>query len=392
MLGWPFARASGDARRRAAVMAMRWATGWCAAMLGVLAHAQPAIHAKPETHEREWQVVAQGLHRPWALAFLPDGRFLVSERAGAMRIVTGDGAIGAPLAGVPDVVASGQGGLLDVVLDEDFAHNHRLYFCFSEAGKGGNSTALAEARLAADDSALQDVRVLFRQSPKVRSNLHFGCRIVLNGEHIFLSTGERYDQKEQAQRLDNHLGKIIRITREGGVPADNPFVNVAGALPEIWSYGHRNVQGLALDGTGQLWAHEHGAQGGDEINRIVAGENYGWPVISYGTDYGGAPIGTGKSAQTGLAQPVYYWNPSIAPSGMAFVAENPYGADWQGNVLIGALKHEYVARIVFDGQKIVREEKMPIGARVRDVRQAPDGYVYAITDARNGKILRLKAD
>lgn len=353
------------------------------------AEESPAIHAQPIETPRQWQTVASGLARPWALAFLPDGRFLVSEREGRLRIVSANGQIAAPLAGVPEVTSGGQGGLLDVALDEHFAANRRLYFCFSESGKGGNSTALAEATLSPDERAIENVRILFSQRPKMRSNLHFGCRIVLDGEHIFLSTGERYKAREQAQALDNHLGKIIRIKRDGSVPADNPFVGRADALPEIWSYGHRNIQGMAIDTRGQLWAHEHGAKGGDEINRIAPGKNYGWPLVSYGTDYDGSPIGTGKSAQSGLEAPLYYWNPSIAPSGMVFMAENPYGADWEGNLIIGALKFQYVARIVLNDGRIVREEKMPIGERVRDVRQAPDGSLYVITDADDGKILKL---
>lgn len=354
--------------------------------------AQEALHARPVEVVREWQTVAKGLNRPWALAFLPDGRFLVSERDGNMRIVGSDGTVGAPLAGVPEAAAGGQGGLLDVVTDEDFADSRLLYFCFSEPGKGGNSTALAQARLTDDEKGLAEVKVLFSQQPKVDSHLHFGCRIVLDGKYIFLSTGDRYERREWAQRLDNHLGKIVRLHRDGSVPADNPFVGTAGALPEIWSYGHRNIQGLARDAQGQLWAHEHGAQGGDEINRIAAGKNYGWPLVSYGTDYGGAPIGTGKAVQEGLQGPVYYWNPSVAPSGMVFLRESPYGADWEGNLLVGALKFEYVARIVMADGRVVREEKMPVGERVRDVRQAPDGTVYAITDARNGRILKLPGD
>lgn len=357
----------------------------------LLARETPAIHANPVDAPRQWQTVARGLARPWALAFLPDGRFLVSEREGRLRIVSADGEIAAPLAGVPKVAGGGQGGLLDVVLDDNFAASRRLYFCFSEPGKGGNSTALAEAILSADERGIEKVEILFSQRPKMRSDLHFGCRIVLDGDHIFLSTGERYKSREKAQALDNHLGKIIRIKRDGSIPPDNPFVGRSDALPEIWSYGHRNIQGMAIDAHGELWAHEHGAQGGDEINRIIAGKNYGWPLVSYGTDYDGSPIGTGKSAQSGLEAPIYYWNPSIAPSGMTFMASNPYGADWEGNLIVGALKFQYVARIVFKEGRIAGEEKMPIGERVRDVRQAPDGSLYAITDAADGKILKLSA-
>lgn len=373
---------------------MRFAVMLCGVLSvqQLFAQEDVAVRASPVEVQREWQVVAEGLDRPWALAFLPDGRFLVTERDGAMRIVGADGAIGAPLAGVPEVAASGQGGLLDVVLDEAFAENRRLYFCFSEPGKGGNSTALAEARLSDDDRRLEGVKVLFSQQPKVRGNLHFGCRILLDGKHIFLSTGDRYEYKEAAQKPDNHLGKIVRIMRDGSVPPDNPFVGQPGALPEIWTIGHRNVQGLARDAQGRLWANEHGAQGGDEVNIIEAGRNYGWPVITYGVDYGGGAIGSGKSAMAGMEQPQYYWNPSVAPSGMVFLGENPYGADWQGNLLVAALKFQYVARLVFEDGRVVREEKMDVGQRVRDVRQAADGSVYVVTDARDGRILKLLPD
>lgn len=354
-------------------------------ILPLLSHAQSAIHAAPVDADDswQWQTVASGLNRPWALAFLPDGRYLVTERRGDLRIVDSNGAVGKAISGLPHIEVSGQGGLLDLVLDENFASNRRLYFCFSEPGAGGNSTALAEATLSADGSALENVRVLHSQQPKAHSNLHFGCRIVLDGEHIFLSTGDRYHHREQAQHTDNELGKILRLKRDGSAADGNPFANA------VWSYGHRNVQGMTLDSQGRLWAHEHGAQGGDEINRIAGGNNYGWPVIAYGVDYGGGAIGSGKTAQEGMEQPVYYWDPSIAPSGMVFVGENPYGADWQGNLLVGALKFEYLARLIFDGERIVREERFPIGERVRDVRQSPDGHIYIITDASNGKILKL---
>jgi glucose/arabinose dehydrogenase len=338
------------------------------------------------------ETVASGLEHPWAVAFLPEGRYLVTERPGRMRVVEADGRLGAPLAGVPEVVARGQGGLLDVVLDSGFARNRTLYFCFSEPGAGGNGTALARADLAADGRRLEEVRVIFRQQPKVASNLHFGCRIVeARDGNLFLTLGERFSRKEDAQRLDNHLGKVVRVARDGSVPKDNPFVGRAGALPEIWSYGHRNSQGATLAADGSFWMHEHGPQGGDEINVPQAGRNYGWPVITHGENYGGGPIGEGISAKAGMEQPLHYWVPSIAPSGMAFLTSDRYGAGWQGNLFVGSLKFGYLDRIELAGGKVVREHKLLEGiGRVRDVRQGPDGLLYVLTDESNGKLVRVR--
>ncbi|QMT46203.1 PQQ-dependent sugar dehydrogenase [Neisseria dentiae] len=352
--------------------------------------ATQAVKANPQPSGKkwQWQTVAQGLNHPWALAFLPDGRFLVSERSGNLRIIGAQGQIGAPIAGLPNIDVGGQGGLLDVVLDEQFAQNRRLYFCFSEAGGSGNSTALAEAKLSADNRRLEQVKTLFSQRPKIDSSAHFGCRIVLTPQHIYLGLGDRYSQKDQAQKLDNHIGKIVRLNRNGGTPSDNPFAK-QNAAAEIWSYGHRNIQGMTADARGRLWTSEHGAQGGDEINLIEGGKNYGWPVITYGTDYGGGKIGEGITAKAGMEQPLYYWNPSIAPSGLTFVGSNPYGSDWQGNLLAGSLKFGYVARLKLDNTRVSGEEKIEVGERVRDVRQAPDGFVYVLTDSGNGKLLKL---
>ncbi|MDO4682978.1 MAG: PQQ-dependent sugar dehydrogenase [Lautropia sp.] len=337
--------------------------------------------------------MARGLHHPWALAFLPDGRFLVTERRGTMRIIDRDGTLEAPMGGVPAVHAKGQGGLLDVALPPDFAQTRQVYFCFSEASPSGfNSTALAVGELSANARRLNRVKVLFSQRPKVGSQLHFGCRIVFDGDKLFLTLGERFHEMKQAQKLDNHLGKVVRINRDGSVPADNPFVKTKGALPEIWSYGHRNPQGATLGPDGQLWLHEHGPQGGDEINRVQAGANYGWPVISYGEQYGGGPIGSGKSAMPGMKQPLYYWLPSIAPSGMQFVQHDRYGRDWRGNLLVGALKLMYLARLrLGDDGRVLSEERIPVDERVRDVREAADGHIYILTDGDDGRLLRLKA-
>ncbi|WBY04071.1 PQQ-dependent sugar dehydrogenase [Ramlibacter tataouinensis] len=336
--------------------------------------------------------VAAGLEHPWAVAFLDEGRFLVTERPGRMRVVEPDGRLGPPLPGVPEVVAAGQGGLLDLVLDSGFATNRTLYFCFSEPGSGGNSTALAKARLASDRSRLEDVQVIFSQKPKVDSRMHFGCRIVeARDGTLFLTTGDRYSRMQDAQRLDNHLGKVIRVTKNGAPAPGNPFVGRDGALPEIWSYGHRNSQGATLAPDGRFWMHEHGAQGGDEINLPEAGRNYGWPVITWGVNYGGAKIGEGLTSKPGMEQPLHYWVPSIAPSGMAFLTSDRYGPGWKGNLFIGSLKFGYLDRVELEGGKVVREHRLLEGVgRVRDVRQGPDGLLYLLTDSANGRLLRLQ--
>jgi glucose/arabinose dehydrogenase len=308
-----------------------------------------------------------------------------------MHVVEPDGRVGPPLAGVPTVAAGGQGGLLDVVPDSGFAANRQLYFCFSEPGAGGNSTALARARLAADRSRLEDVRVIFSQQPKVGSSLHYGCRIVeARDGNLFLTLGERFIRKEDAQRLDSHLGKLVRLTKDGAPAPGNPFAGRPGARPEIWSLGHRNMQGATLAPDGRLWTHEHGPQGGDEINIPEPGRNYGWPVITYGENYGGGPIGDGLTAKAGMEQPLHFWVPSIAPSGMAFLTSDRYGPAWKGNLFIGSLKFGYLARLELDGDKIVRETRLLQGVgRVRDVRQGPDGLLYLLTDAPDGQLLRL---
>lgn len=349
------------------------------------------------------EIVAESLEHPWAVAFLPDGRYLVTERPGRMRIVQGDGRLGAPLAGLPTVEAAGQGGLLDVVLDSDFARNRQLYFCYSEPGSGAdsskNSTALASARLSDDASRLEQVKVLFSQRPKYASALHFGCRIVermVEGKSdgtLFLALGERSRYKEEAQNLKSHLGKIVRIAKDGSVPGDNPFAGRADAWPEIWSYGHRNAQGAALAPDGSLWMHEHGPQGGDEVNRPEPGKNYGWPVITYGENYGGGKIGAGITRKEGMEQPQHYWVPSIAPSGMAFVTSDRYGAQWKGSLVVGSLKFQRLERLTIRSGKVTASEQVlpRLGQRVRDVRQGPDGWLYLLTDAQDGQLLRVTA-
>lgn len=359
------------------------AGGWSAALAQ---SAAPAVALTP---------VATGLANPWAVAFLPDGQFLVTERPGRMRVIQATGQVGPALDGVPQVAAGGQGGLLDVVTDADFARNRRIFFCFSEPAAGGgsgNSTALARATLAADARSLQDVKVIFSQRPKVDSSLHFGCRIVQAPDgNLLLTLGERFHRKDDAQKLDNHHGKIVRITPDGAVPADNPFRQRQGALPEIWSYGHRNPQGATLAPDGTLWMHEHGPQGGDEINLPQPGRNYGWPVITYGENYGGGKLGEG-TAKAGMEQPLHYWVPSIAPSGMAFLTSTRYGDSWKGSLFVGSLKFGTLHRLEVAQGKVQREEKLlqGNGERIRDVRQGPDGLLYLLTDSPKGRLLRLQ--
>lgn len=356
-----------------------------------------ALPLAAHSGELRVEIVASGLDHPWGLAFIGDGRMLVSERPGRLRVIAADGKLGAPVDGLPAIEVTGQGGLLDVVADRDFARNRMIYFCYAEPGAlgSGNSTALAAARLSDDARRLEKLTTIFRQTPKISSRLHFGCRIVeADDGRLFLTLGERGSRMADAQKLDNHHGKVIRIAKDGSVPADNPFVKQPGALPEIWSYGHRNGQGATFGPDGRLWMHEHGPQGGDEINRPEPGKNYGWPVITYGENYGGGQIGDGLTRKTGMEQPLHYWVPSIAPSGMAFVRSERYGKAWRGSLLVGSLKFNYLARLELDGSRVVREEKLLTGLRqrVRDVREGPDGTIYLLTDERNGQLLKLVAD
>ena len=364
------------------------ASGW----LLVMAAATWLAPAGAAASSLRVEPVAQGLQNPWAMAAIGEGRWLVTERAGRMRVVEADGRLGEPLTGVPAVAAVGQGGLLDVIADRDFPRNRRVHFCYAEPGAGGNSTAMASAELAPDRRSLEDVRVVFRQTPKVDSRLHFGCRIVQAGDgSLFLTLGDRYHRMQDAQTLDNHHGKVVRVRPDGAAHVDNPFGRQPGVLPEIYSLGHRNPQGAALGPDGALWLVEHGPQGGDEVNRIVAGRNYGWPVITYGENYGGGPIGEGITARAGLEQPLKHWTPSIAPSGMAWLRSDRYGPGWQNSLFVGSLKFRYLSRLVFDNGRLVREERLlpEIGARVRDVREGPDGLLYLLTDDRNGRLLRV---
>lgn len=331
--------------------------------------------------------VASGLEHPWGMAFLDDGRIVVSERPGRLRIID-NGRVGAPLKGLPDIAAGGQGGLLDVAVNDDW-----LYFSYSEPGNTAkeNSTAVARAKLEGD--TLTEVDVIFRQSPKFPSRGHFGSRLAFAPDgSLFITLGDRQRASDDAQTLNNHHGKVVRIWPDGRIPEDNPFVDKDGALAEIWSLGHRNVQGAAIHpDTGELWTHEHGPQGGDEVNITRAANNYGWPVITYGEQYGGGKIGVGNQKE-GMQQPVHYWVPSIAPSGMRFYTGDAY-PQWQGDLFVGSLKFMFLARLTLDGNKVVKEERLyegELGQRLRDVVQGPDGLLYLLTDHRRGKLYQLQ--
>ena len=337
--------------------------------------------------------VARGLSHPWAMQVLPDGRFLVTERPGTIRIVDKSGRISNPLRGAPQAAARGQGGMLDIALAPDFEKSRQVFISFSESrGGSGLGTSVARAELVSDAGGdrLQNLKVIFRQLPASSSGLHFGSRLAFAPDgKLFVSLGDR-GRSKFAQNLEAHYGKIVRINRDGSVPSDNPFAGRSDAQPQIWSFGHRNPQSATIHpGTGKLWTVEHGARGGDEINIPRAGRNYGWPVITYGRDYSGAKIGIGTRKQ-GLEQPVYYWDPSIAPSGMAFYSADRF-PQWKGNLFVGALRGSHLARLVLDGDEVVSEERLIEGerSRIRDVRQGPDGYLYVLTDSRNGRLLRL---
>ena len=339
----------------------------------------------------EVQTVASGLVNPWSLAFLLDGRMLVTERPGRMRIVTAEGQLSPPLKGVPEVWASNQGGLLDVIIDKSYAQNKTIYFCFAEGTGGGGRTAVARATLNDGNGRLDDVKIIFRQEGPLSSGHHYGCRIVqANDGNLFVTLGEHYKYRDEAQNLGNHLGKLIRIAPDGSVPADNPFIGRADAKPEIWSYGHRNEQGLAINpASGDLWEIEHGPRGGDEVNIIGKAKNYGWPVIGYGIDYDGARIHE-RAAKDGMEQPIKYWVPSIAPSGMTFYTAALF-PKWTGSLFTGALAGRMLVRLSLNGNTVTGEERLlqNLNERIRDVRQGPDGALWLLTDNSEGRILRV---
>lgn len=336
------------------------------------------------------ETVARGLVHPWALAFLPDGKMLVTERPGRIRIVAKDGTLSKPLAGVPQVHGGGQAGLLDLALDRDFADNATLYFCFN--GDAANNVAVARAKLDAGDSPkLTDVKIVFRQKgPAGGANV--ACRIAQAPDgNLFVTLGDHFGAKQDAQTLDNTIGKIVRIKPDGGIPPDNPFVGKKGALPEIWAYGLRNAEGLTFrPSDGALWEQEHGPMGGDEINIIEKGKNYGWPKVSYGVNYDGSKVGDGKAHGPGLTDPVWHWTPSIAPSGMTFYTGDLLPA-WKGSLFNGALKFQLLSRLTIENGRPVKEERLLHGLneRIRDVRQGPDGALYLLTDNSAGRILRV---
>jgi glucose/arabinose dehydrogenase len=358
--------------------------------------------ALAQTHETEagtvrLDPVVEGLQFPWGLVFLPDDSMLVTERPGNLRHVSADGTISDPIAGVPEVVFAGQGGLLDVALDPAFETNRYVYMSFAEAGdeRGTNSTAVARGVLSEDMSQLSDVEIIFSQQPKLPSNLHFGSRLTFDNDgYLFITTGERSaaEFRVQAQDLDSHLGKVIRIMPDGTVPEDNPFTGTEGALPEIWSYGHRNVQGAALHPeTGELWVAEHGPRGGDELNKIVASGNFGWPLLTDGTEYSGRPIDPPAELPDDLVEAERTWVPSPAPSGLAFYTGDLF-PDWQGDAFMGALAGTDLIRIDLEGEEVVGDEFLfgdGFPHRIRDVVQGPDGALYLVTDADRGQILRL---
>jgi len=337
--------------------------------------------------------VASGLENPWGLALLPDGRWLVTEKPGRMRIITADGQKGEPIAGLPAVDARGQGGLLDVKVGPTFAQDRMIYWSYAEPRTGGNATSVARGVLSADGGRVDNVQVIFRALPAYEGTLHFGSRLAFAPDgKLFITLGERSDKpmRVQAQDLGSHMGKTIRINADGSVPQDNPFLGRAGALPEIWSLGHRNMQGLAIQPDGTVWTIEHGTRGGDELNLDKPGANYGWPNAAYGIEYSGDPIDTAETTRPGTEQPVYYWDPVIAPGGAAFY-DGAMFPNWKGNLLVASLGQSHIARLVIENGRVVGEERLMtgIGERVRQVAVGPDGAVWAITDEEDGKLVRL---
>lgn len=337
------------------------------------------------------QEIASGLDHPWAIVFLPDGRMLITERAGRLRVVTREGRISAPIEGLPRVHAQGQGGLLDVVLSPGFAADRTIYWSYAEPRDDGRGTSVARGRLSADMTRVENVQVIFRQMPARESGGHYGSRLVFDREgRLFVTLGERQrpESRALAQDLLTTLGKVVRINADGSVPADNPFVGRADARPEIWSYGHRNVQGADLNpDTGVLWTIEHGPRGGDELNIPRAGLNYGWPIIGYGIDYDGSPQHE-SSQREGMEQPVYYWDPVIAPGDMDFYRGSLF--PWRGDILIAGLNSQALVRLNIEGERVTGEERFALGVgRIRDIAESEDGVLWIVTDEGNGRVLRL---
>ncbi|HEX7069867.1 MAG TPA: PQQ-dependent sugar dehydrogenase, partial [Rhodothermales bacterium] len=339
-------------------------------------------------------VLARGLVHPWAVEPLPDGSFLVTERPGRLRLVSAGGELGEPITGLPEVDARGQGGLLDVALSPSFESDRTIFWSFSEPRNDGNGTSVARGVLSDDRTSVSDVRVIFRALPSYGNDFHYGSRLAFGPDGmLYITTGERSDanMRQHAQRLDGHLGKVLRIAPDGSVPADNPFAGQSGAKPEIWSRGHRNVQALAFDPEGRLWDIEHGTRGGDELNLVERGNNYGWPLIAYGIEYRGDPLpGPTALPDSDFVQPVYYWDPVIAPSGAQFYTGSLF-PEWQGSLFIGALREMRLVRLSIEGNRVVGEEHLLTdrGQRVRDVRQGADGALYLVTDQPQGQLWRI---
>jgi aldose sugar dehydrogenase len=338
-------------------------------------------------------VLAKGLEHPWAVEPLPGGDLLVTEKPGRMRIISAAGEKGPPLAGVPEVDARGQGGLLDVALSPKFESDRTVYWSYSEPRQGGNATSVARGVLSQDRKTLDQVRVIFRAMPTYDGTMHYGSRLAFGPDGtLYITLGERSDKpmRPQAQRLDSDMGKIVRINPDGSAPKDNPFAGQADARPEIWSLGHRNIQAAAFDPQGRLWEVEHGTNGGDELNLVQKGKNYGWPLVAYGEEYSGQAIPGAVTAKEGTEQPVYYWDPVIAPSGMQFYTGDAFPA-WKGSVFIGGLKDTKLVRLTLENDRVTGEEHLlkERGQRVRDVRQGPDGALYIVTDKDNGELWRV---
>lgn len=339
------------------------------------------------------EVLADGLSEPWAVEPLPDGDLLVTEKPGRMRIITAEGVKGEPIAGVPKVDSRGQGGLLDVALSPSFARDRTIFWSYSEPRRGGNATSVARGVLSEDRSRLEGVRVIFRAQPTYDGDKHFGSRVVAGPDgKLYITLGERSDReiRPQAQHPDSHMGKTVRINPDGSVPEDNPFVGDSETLPEIWTFGHRNIQSAAFDERGRLWTVEHGPRGGDELNLIRKGENYGWPLVTFGEEYSGRPVATAETTRPGYVDPVYYWDPVIAPSGMEFYTGEAF-PEWKGSVFIGGLVAKALVRLSIDGERVTGEEHL-LGdrrKRVRDVRQGPDGALYVVTDESNGELWKI---
>lgn len=353
--------------------------------------ALPARQAPAAAPARTVEIV-RGLEHPWGLAFLPDGSMLVTERPGRLRRVDAQGRLSQPLAGLPEVAAAGQGGLLDIALSPGFAQDRLVYLSYAERDRSSSGTAIGRGRLSADASRLEDFEVLLRQEPKLSSGQHYGSRLAFHQGYLFATLGEN-NRRPTAQELDKLQGKIVRLNPDGTVPADNPFVGQPGARAEIWSYGHRNPQGLAVNpADGRLWEHEHGARGGDEVNIVQRGGNYGWPLATHGINYSGLPIpeARGETLEGGV-EPVYWWQKSPAVSGMAFYDAQRY-PQWKGSLFVGALAGQALIRLQLDGARVVAEERLlqDLGERIRDVRQSPDGQLYVLTDSGEGALLRVE--